>query len=180
MLPLLVICLLPGLAAALASRRFRPDPALVWWRTLLTTVALFGSGLLVASLAPRWWTIEDPELEATLVTDGTSAYPIVVVTIGVAGSGLRLATDALLVVTLAAAFASLGRRAERGMSRRPVLSGWDVFGVTCFAVLYLALVLGIVEVEGLGWVLLAVGLVAAAARLGTLRSGARTGADASR
>jgi hypothetical protein len=226
-LVLLVICLLPGLAAGLASRRFRPDPALAWWRALLTAVAVFGAGLLVVSSAQRWWTIDDPEREATLVTEGTSGYPIVLVAIGLlaaavivaglyghrnwapmaltvawllvagawyastgelhdsdsggkAGPGLRLATEALLVVTLSAAFASLGRLAERGVLRRPVLSGWDVIGVTFFAVLYLAVVSGIVAVEGLGWLLLAVGLVAAAVRVAKLRAGARTGADASR
>jgi len=226
-LVLLVVVLLPGLVAALASRRFRPDPALAWWRALLTAVAVFGSGLLVVSLAPRWWTIDDPEREVTLVTEGMSAYPIVLVAIGLlaagltvvglhgcrnwapmaltvgwllvagawyastgelhdsdsggkAGPGLRLATEALLVVTLAAAFASLGRLAERGALRRPVLSGWDVFGVTSFAVLYLAVVSGIIEVEGLGWLVLTVGLVAAVVRVATLRGGARTGAGASR
>jgi len=226
-LVLLVVVLLPGLVAALASRRFRPDPALAWWRALLTAVAVFGSGLLVVSLAPRWWTIDDPEREVTLVTEGTSAYPIVLVAIGLlaagltvvgvhgrrnwapmaltvawllvagawyastgelhdsdsggkAGPGLRLATKALFVVTLAAAFASLGRPAERGALRRPVLSGWDVFGVTSFAVLYLAVVSGIIEVEGLGWLVLTVGLVAAAVRVATLRGGARTAAGASR
>ena len=227
MLPGMVICLLPGLAAALASRRFRPDPALAWWRALVTVATVAGAGVLVASLAPRWWTIEDWEREATLVTEGRSGYPIVLVAFGLlaaglivaglhgrrnwapmaltvswlmvagawfastgelvdsdasgeAGPGLRLATRALLVVTVAATLASLGRLAERRASRQPVLSGWDVFGATCFVVGYLALVLGIVEVEGLGWVLLAVGLVAAAVRLATLRPGARTGAGASR
>jgi hypothetical protein len=84
-----------------------------------------------------------------------------------------------LVVTLAAALASLGRLAERRVTRLPVLSGWDVFGVTFFVVLYLAVVFGAIEVEGSGW-LLAVGPVAAAVRVATLRAGARTGAGASR
>jgi hypothetical protein len=98
---------------------------------------------------------------------------------GEAGPGLRLATRALLVVTVGATLASLGRLAERRASPRPVLSGWDVFGATFFVVLYLAVLLGIIDVAGSGW-LLAVGPVAAAVRLATLRSGARNGAGASR
>ena len=47
-----------------------------------------------------------------------------------------------------------------------------------FVVLDLAVVLGVLEVDGSGW-LLAVGPVAAAVRGATLMTGARTGAGAS-
>jgi hypothetical protein len=156
MLPGLVVCLVPGLLAAgliVAGLHGRRN-----WAPMALTV----SWLMVAGA----WFASTGEL-----VDGDAS--------GEAGPGLRLATRALLVVTVAATLASLGRLAERLASRRPVLSGWDVFGATCFVVLCLAVLLGIIDVAGSGW-LLAVGPVAAAVRLATLRSGARTGAGASR
>jgi hypothetical protein len=204
-LAVLAVLLLPGVAAALATKPFQPDPSLAPLRVIVATVTATGSGMLVLSVARDWWVIDDWEREATLTTDGSSPFVLVLVSIGLlsalltvlgswgrrnwapvalmgawllmaaawyastgefhdsdAGgegrSGLRLATWALLLVTVATVISSFGRLAERharaartptrhvpATSRRPAprLSGWEVGATVVLAGIVVAGVLGI-------------------------------------
>jgi hypothetical protein len=94
---LLVLLLLPGLAGALMSRPFEPTARLAPLRWLVTTGASAVGAALLVSLAQDWWVVDDYEREQVLLTEGTSGFPIVVVSVG-------------LVACLLVVLAAWGRR----------------------------------------------------------------------
>lgn len=76
-LPLLL--LLPGVAVALYTRPFRPDPSLLPLRILVTALAATTTVMLGLSLGSDWWIVHDWVGERTLITDAGSPFVLMVV-----------------------------------------------------------------------------------------------------
>jgi hypothetical protein len=53
-------------------------------RRLVVGLSVVAAGLLLVSVPQVWWTLDDFERETTIVTRGTSWFPLVVVTVGLA------------------------------------------------------------------------------------------------
>jgi hypothetical protein len=81
-LVVLAVLLLPGVAAALATKPFEPDPSLAGLRVVVATMSVTGGGMLIFSVAHDWWVIDDWEREATLTTHGSSPFVLVLVSSG--------------------------------------------------------------------------------------------------
>lgn len=156
--PLLVLVLTAGLASALVSTPFRPDPSGAPLRLLVTAMASTAGVMLAVSLTRDWWVAMNWNGSVPDVAGGEHLVVQCVVTTGLlsclltiaairgrrnwapvglvvawlavaiawyessgevtgtpteARFGLRLATWAMVLVTLAATIGSLGRRAAR-------------------------------------------------------------------
>lgn len=117
MLVVLVALLLPGVAAALASRPFEPHPSLARLRGLVTGMAAIAGGMLLLSLSQTWWVVEDWEREATLTTRGDSGVVLITV-------GIGLLSSVLTVVAV---------RGRRNWAPLGLTMAWLLVGICWFA-----------------------------------------------
>lgn len=89
-LVLLLVLLLPGVAVALYTRPFRPDPSLLPLRILVAALATTATVMLGLSLGSDWWIVHDWVAERTLVTDAGSPFVLAIVASGLLAAGLTV------------------------------------------------------------------------------------------
>jgi hypothetical protein len=73
------------------TKPFVPHPALTPLRRLVVGLSVVAAGLLLVSVPQVWWTVDDVERGTTIVTRGTSWFPLVVVALGLVSVGLTVA-----------------------------------------------------------------------------------------
>jgi hypothetical protein len=96
---LVVVLVVVGIAVVRYRRtprsgRPEPRPLPTLARRWVIGLALLAAVLLLVSVGQVWWTVEDYERQQTLVTRGTSAFPLVIVGLGllsVAGAAVAAA-----------------------------------------------------------------------------------------
>jgi hypothetical protein len=85
----LALVIVVGLACR-RTRPFRPRPSLAPLRRSVVGLSVVAAGLLLVSVPQVWWTVDDFEREQTLVTRGTSSFPLVVVLLGLVSIALTV------------------------------------------------------------------------------------------